>query len=596
MRVVLFVLAVMAVAFVYLPVLQSDFVNWDDPSHLLENHLIKDHSFDGVKRIFASAINKTYIPLTILSFAIEHHFFGHNPFVYHLNNLVLHLCVVGLIFLFLRMIGASFVSSLMAMIFFGIHPMHVESVAWITERKDVLYAFFYMLSVCCYVKYVTMGRQSPVASCRSGVRFYVLSVMLGLASMLAKPMALSLPLILFLLDWFLKRKISLKLFLEKIPYILYIIPIGWLTYSLNARVPIQNIFEAPLIWIWTFVFYLQKFVFPVLLVPIYSLAKPVSLLNLDFSLSLLVFCMMFLSLVVFRRNRFYLFAWGFYVLSIFFLMRFDDKGDTTIVADRFMYLPSVGFCLLIGILVEQLLMKYRTKIFKTVVFVFVAGIVWVASFKTSTQILVWKDAVTLWRYQLKYFPDTPIGLNNLATACARQKGYGVMIQDYLRVAAQGGNAGPPRASVSQKKVQEIIRLFEKAVKLCPGYIDAYYNYGSFLMDIMDYPKAIWALQTAIALHPTHADAFFNLGSAYIKIGRPYEAIDAFLQVINLDPDNEDSYLYVLKAYDDIIQKGMYANVYAPAREDVKRRHFQFKMRVARNMVRKYTGQRYFHPQ
>ena len=488
-----------AVGFFYSPCLQNSFVNWDDDSHIYENSTIKTLNVRHIKEIFSDFPNLTFIPLTILSFAVEHHFFGHNSFVYHLNNLVLHLCVVGLVFLFLRMLGASFVASLVAMIFFGIHPMHVESVAWITERKDVLYAFFYMLSLCAYVRYISGKR----------MKWYVISVVMGLASMLAKPMALSLPLILFLLDWFLQRKISLKLFLEKIPYILYIIPIGWLTYSLNARVPMQNIFEAPLIWIWTFVFYLQKFVFPVLLVPLYTLPQPVTPGNFAYLASLILFSLIVLAVVCFRKNRNFVFAVLFYFLSIFFLLRFDTAADVTPVADRFMYLPSIGFSFLIGVFFENVIARRKTFL------VAFSLLILVLSAKTFLQCRVWKDSATLWKHQITYAPHTAVGLNNL----------GVSYIDFFYA------TGELRENSALQR--EIESLYFKALAIDPFYRDACFNLAQTYLDIGDDQKALHFFLRAKSIDPNDTDVLSSLGQLYSKMGKTHEAFLAFREIVDI---------------------------------------------------------------
>ena len=172
-----------------LPVLQNGLLQWDDRVHLTENRQVKSLSLENIGNIFTSTVSDTYIPLTILSFAIEHHFAGWNPFVYHLDNLILHLLVVVCVYIFILQLGFSKLTAFLATMVFAIHPTRVESVAWVTERKDVLYGMFYMLALNSYLKYVKSRK----------MRFYVISIFMGIFSILAKPMALSLPLILFAL-------------------------------------------------------------------------------------------------------------------------------------------------------------------------------------------------------------------------------------------------------------------------------------------------------------------------------------------------------------------------------------------------------------
>jgi len=348
-RILILILAVTFISFS--ASLNNEFTNWDDDFHLTENFVVQSIDFENIVHIFKNSVQSTYIPLTIFSFALEYHFFKLNPFIYHLNNLLLHLGVVTLIYLFSLRMGLAPLAAGLGALLFGIHPMHVESVAWVTERKDVLYAFFYMMALCTYMNYLE-GKQK---------RFYLLTLFFGLLSILAKPMALSLPLVLLVCDWFKKKKLTLKVFLEKVPFILYIIPITWITYSLNARMPGESIQEALILWIWSFSFYIQKFFLPINLNPFYLWPEPIGITHLPYLGSLMVFLLCMLLLYIFRKQRWYVFALVFYFFSIFFLLRFDKGAEPQIVADRYMYMPSVGFCLLFGYLAAAGLNRLREK-------------------------------------------------------------------------------------------------------------------------------------------------------------------------------------------------------------------------------------------
>jgi len=262
-RIFIFLTVILTVVFFsYVPTLDNDFVLWDDDMHLLENISVRVLDFEHVGDIFKSTVNKIYIPLTTLSFAIEYHFFEYDPFVYHLDNLLLHLGVVAFIFWLGLRLGLPIAGSGIAALLFGIHPMHVESVAWVTERKDALYSFFYMAALLSYCRYLDFTKSTPSFQIRKSYRLLVLSAVFGILSILAKPMALSLPLILLLFDWFHRRKITGAAIFEKVPVTVAIAGITWISYVGHARIPGKNIVEGLLIWPWTFVFYLRQFLFP----------------------------------------------------------------------------------------------------------------------------------------------------------------------------------------------------------------------------------------------------------------------------------------------------------------------------------------------
>jgi len=279
--------AIVLIIFIaFFPSLKNGFVNWDDDAHLLKNPFIRSLNIEGIQDIFTTQVNKTYIPLTSLSFAIERHFFKENPLVYHVNNLLLHILVSILVFLFAINIGLTLGVSFIASVLFGLHPMHVESVAWVTERKDVLYAFFYMLSLLTYCKYVDIDKKrysniylEPMKDDalnqdhgkKGVIKYLSLSLIFALLSVLSKPMALSLPLVLFLCDWFLKRKMTLFTLLEKVIFLGLIFPATWVTYSMQMRAVDLKFPNSILIWVWGFSFYLKKFLVPDFFVLFYRL-------------------------------------------------------------------------------------------------------------------------------------------------------------------------------------------------------------------------------------------------------------------------------------------------------------------------------------
>ena len=230
----------------------SGFTNWDDELLVVNNPEIRSLDFNHIKTIFTSTASMGYIPLTIFSFAIEYQFFGLNPFVFHFDNLILHLVVTALIFFFGLRLGLHVWAAGLAALLFGTHPMHVESVAWISERKDVLYATFYLLALHSHWSYLESQKRNS----------YALTILYGFLSMLAKPMALSLPMILLICDGMKGRRFTLKVFLEKIPHCLYIIPLVLITYRIHAQPVQSSLGEGLLTWIWCSVFYIWKFFFP----------------------------------------------------------------------------------------------------------------------------------------------------------------------------------------------------------------------------------------------------------------------------------------------------------------------------------------------
>jgi len=496
---------VLAAAFLSLSSsLWGEFTNWDDRLHIVDNSEICSLNFPHIKTIFTSAASLGYIPLTVLSFAVEYHFFGLNPFVFHLDSLLLHLIVTALIFWLGLRLGLNTWAAGLAAFLFGIHPMHVESVAWISERKDVLYAVFYLLALHSHFTYIEKGKK----------RFFLLTAVYGILSMLAKPMALSLPLILWLCDWMKGRRFTPNVFWEKIPHLVYIVPIAWVTYHIQAVTVQSPLGEVVLTWIWCSVFYIWKFLYPVALAPLYMRPEPVSFLNPVYAaaiVSLIAFLAIFIR---FRNNRWVVFAGLFYVLSIFFLFRFD-VSRFNIVADRYMYLPSVGFCFLFGLSVHQGLVRLNKRKQGRIILAMVCLVVLFGalSVKTFLQCGIWKDSLTVWSAMIEY-----------ADFSKAYNGRGAVF------AGQGRD-------------EEAFQDFNKAIALEPGFAKAYSNRALIHLRRNQLGLALADLSVALKLEPDSAYTYGSRAFVYAHMNRLDLAMRDFNRALEIDPSAAKLYYY-----------------------------------------------------
>ncbi len=580
---------IVVIFFCYQPVLRAHFVNWDDETHLLNN--LSVHAFDQehIKEIFTTRVHGTYIPLTLLTFMIEHHVWGFNPFIYHLDNLILHILVSLLIYCLAQRLGLSSWAAGAAAVLFGIHPMHVESVAWVTERKDVLYAFFYMLALLTYLKHLDVCRLGKSVSLPKKPlwwphRFLILTTIWGFLSILAKPMALSLPFILLLLDWFQKRSISRREILEKLPLFIMMALMAWLSYIPYARLPDTTLPQGALIWIWTFVFYLRQFFWPLYSVPIYRLSHPISLFQWDYALSVAVFILILILVIRFRRSRWLLFAFGYYFLSIFFLLRFDEVGDTNIVADRFMYLPSLGFCLGLGyglqVAWNRLSIPKAKEALRKIVFAAVIGLLVITlGLKTYYQSKTWQNSLSLWQHQLKIFPQEYIALNNLALLLGEIPPYQEAKKEYhkmVEVQNEGLNIDFSKKTLASiKRIAYLISLYERASSINPSFVSAYYNLGQLYQDVGLIPKALICYRKVAELDPNYQDVYLSLGKLYFDLGDAAKSNLAYNQLLTLYPDDENVYMNVILAYNEILKKNVNDFEYRAARRQALEGYLQF---------------------
>ncbi len=502
-----------AVLFIYSPTLQYGILDWDDDYFITKNSSIKNLGAENIKEIFQDSILDTYVPLTSLSFAIEYHFFKHNPFVYHLDNLLLYLIIVTLIFILALRLGLNLFAAACAALVFAVHPTHVESVVWLTERKDVLYAVFYLLALISYWNF--LGGKKKLN--------YGLALFFGLLSILAKAMALSLPLVLFLFDWLKDKKIRPSMILNKIPFFLYIIPIALVTYVQNARIPGQSIWESTLIWIWTFSFYIQKFFLPVNLSSLYFLPQPINLMQWDYFIAVSIFIIIMFLLIRYRRNSWLWLGFGFYFLSMFFIFRFDYKVDLSIVANRFSFLASTGCCLALGrgidVVLKRLWKARKENLVLGLGCLLLVNIgMWINL--TVAQTKNWKDPVTLYTSIINDYPDLSKVSRFMATI------YNNRCSIYC----------------DNKKFNKARGDCETAIKISPQYWRAYNNLGNIYKNLNEYDLGIKSFNKAVELKPNQGDILRNRAHLYIINGRREEALADLNKVLLLNPEDANTYV------------------------------------------------------
>ena len=575
---------------VYLPSLNNGFTNWDDDTHLLENASVWQLSGKNIKEIFTSDVNKTYIPLTELSFAVEYHFVKDKAFVYHLDNVLLHLLVVILVFAVGVKLKLSQEAALVAALIFGVHPVHVESVAWVTERKDVLYSVFYLLAMLTYIKYLE-GKKGQ----------YGLSVVFGILSVLAKPMALSLPLVLLIIDWFKGRKRNKMMVIDKLPHAIYIGIIVWQTYKHHVRVPFaQGMIESVLTWVWTLTFYIRKFIYPVELVPLYQLPKPIEMSQPEYIMAVLVFALMVFVTIKLRKNRWYMLGISLFFAMIFFLLRFDDLKEN-VVHDRFLYLPSLGFCWWVGaVFIEKIEKLFGVK--RIITIMVSLALIGGMGAKTFHQTQIWNNSLTLWNYTIDHKNHTSITYLNRANTYNEKGMYALALQDYTRAIeldyrhAKAYN-GRGLIYFFNNDYQKAIEDFNKAIEIDPkfsevysnrgntyskmGQIDraikdfsksleiepfqwrAYVNRGSHFLLLKQYPAALKDYDQALAVNPDYIDGYFDRGKIYVYLSETDRAFADFNYVLSKAPGYGDAYLFrsyisfdkrdFKKAFDDMVK-------------------------------------------
>ncbi len=325
----------------YFPVLHNGLLYWDDDFYIKNNPLI--YSIN-LKEIFSQNVMGNYHPLTILTLAIEYHYFGLNATGYHAFNLLLHLLNVILVFYVVFSLSDKVGVALVASLLFGIHPLHVESVAWAAELKDLLYTFFFLASYIFYLMYLKDRHK----------KFYVFAILLFSAALLSKAMAASLAVVLILTDYFKGRKINIKTLSEKIPFFLLAIAFGLVSVlaqkSAGASDVIDFAFPQRILFAcFGFISYLFKLLFPLHLSAYYP--YPIKG-GENIPVQYYTYLILLTALVAFvcyslRFTKKILFGAGFFALTIFLVLQLFPIGGA-VMADRYSYVPSIGIFYLAG--------------------------------------------------------------------------------------------------------------------------------------------------------------------------------------------------------------------------------------------------------
>ena len=490
-------IAVLIFAF-YFQTIKFDFVNWDDQVNVYENESVMN--FD-VKGIFSEHVIGNYNPLSNLSLAIEYQIVGDKPGVYHLNNVLLHIICSLLVFLLVKRLGMSFFVSLLTALLFGIHPMRVESVAWITERKDVLFGTFYLMSLLLYISYHKTKK----------IGFYVISLFIFTLSLLSKIQAVTLPFSLLLIDYWFQRKLTFKSVFEKMPFFILSLVTGVVgIYFLRKQGSLDlgitmPVFQRLFIGSYSFVVYVVKSVFPYQLSAVYTFPAELSIL---YYISMLpAIAIVLVSIFTFNTKKFFTFGILFFTLNIVFMLQVVGAGQG-FLADRFTYIPYIGLFLIFAVLVENLLERINNQ--KVFIYSILGIYMVLISIQTNNQIKIWKNNETLWTDVIKKQPTNDLAYNNLA-----------------------------HFYVENDQAEKALLNYNTAIELQPQKAQPYNNRGKIYFDRGEFDIALQDYDKSLSIDPGFADALANRGAVYGAKKQYENAIIDLSKVMEIDPKNTD---------------------------------------------------------
>ena len=569
---------------VYMPALKNDFV-WDDYQYVYENNGIRSLNPQSLYWMLTSFHAANWHPLTWLSHSIDYALWGLDPLGHRLTNIIMHGLNTLLVFLLviqLMMKGkkvngrpspskmprsitpqALIVAGITALLF-GLHPLHVESVAWVAERKDLLCAFFVLLSIISYLAYTSSITK------RYRWIWFTVCLLLFILALMSKPMAVTLPVILLLLDIYpLNRLVhtpfrNLSIIWEKIPFFILSIVSSIITiiaqhdwgiigsleqYHLNSR--LLNALRS-------LVFYLEKMIVPSKLVPFYPFPSYIHWLDVPYLVSgVLVLAITGGCLWMAKSGRYlFLITWSYYVITLLPVIGIIQVGVQA-AADRYTYLPSLSIFLLIGIgalcVFERVALIKHKSMLGGLVLLFICIFMFLGQL-TVKQIRIWRNPEILWSYVINVFPGrVPLAHNNLGFVYEKKGGLDEAISQYKQALAIDPrhldayyNLG--RAYTKKGMLNEAVSEYKRALVIKPHYAKAHNNLGNIYKKRGGLDEAISEYRKALTINPNYAEARTNLGGAYSNKGMFDEAIAECKKAIAINSNLTEPHTIIGVAY------------------------------------------------
>jgi len=536
---------------VYSQVQDHEFINYDDDKYVTNNEYVKaGFTRDSVGWALTTSYNSNWHPMTWLSHMLDAQLFGPNSKGHHLTNLLFHIANVLLLFLvLLRMTGALWQSGFVAALF-ALHPLNVESVAWVAERKNVLSTFFWLLTMWAYIRYAQ----------KTNLKRYSLVILFFAMGLMSKPMLVTLPFVLLLLDYWPLRRLQSdrrtaisRLVYEKIPLLVLVAgsvvttltvqKMGGALGSLNAF-PIQERVINALVSYWL---YLQKMIWPGGLAIFY--AHPENTLSVwkGLATAALLALVTTAAIRLARRAPYFAVGWFWYLGTLIPVIQLVQTGSIA-MADRYAYVPLIGIFIIIAWGLPELLAKWRLR---SRILTIAAGI-WISTLMLMTwnQVSHWKNSITIFSHAIEVtdieYPDFLLAHNNLANALLAEGRTGKAISHYkmainLMPDYAVNHNHLANALFAEQKTEEAISHFKMAIELMPDYAIAHNNLGTVLLAEQKTEEAISHYKTAVKLLPDYATAHYNLGFALMKEKKTGEAIFHFKMAIQLEPNNTNAH-------------------------------------------------------
>lgn len=543
------VLLALITLIIYWDIQSFEFLNYDDNEFIIENQHIRDgFSLDSIVYAFTDINSGIWHPITWLSHILDCQIFGLNPMGHHWNNIIFHLINTLLVFLILqRMTGALYRSCFVAVLF-AIHPLQIESVAWIAERKNVLSTFFYLLSILSYIHYINNQK----------IGRYLTVILLFILGLMSKPMMVTMPFVLLLLDYwpldrfgacqeningYSRKDNNKRLILEKVSFLIIAVIfsiISWQSQYLSGAmtdlksIPLFARIELSLI---SYVKYLYKLIWPTDLAFFYPYSGDVPLWQVLGASLILIFISIY-SICCYKRKKYVLFGWLWFLGTIFPVIGLVHLGDQA-MADRYMYIPCIGIFVIIVWEGHSLITNLANpKILSVTV---CSAIIIVLSLVSIDQLKTWKNNYSLYSHAIKvtngnYVAHGNLGAVLLNSGRADEAIYHLEKALEIKPQHRKSHFDMGTALAAQKDFDGAKKHYHWVLERYPNDLETIYMLGRVCFDMGEYEKSMNYLSTYLKQNPNHIGALKYSGHISMKLENYQEAKRYYISAIEQKPD------------------------------------------------------------
>ena len=553
-RTVSLAIVIAAITFLaFLPALGADFVSWDDERNFLTNPHYRGLGLEQLRWMWTTTLLGHYVPVTWMTLGLDYTLWGMSPQGYHLTNLLVHSANAILVFLVAREILEDDFAAAFAALFFAVHPLRVESVAWVTERRDVVSLFFSLIAVLAYFR----STRGP----KLHIRGYAVAMIAFIVALLSKGTSVTVPAVLLILNFYPLRRVgpgswwnapARRAYAEVLPF--GIPALGFVVLSIVALHPPGQLPLSGKLAVssYSLVFYLMKTVLPTRLIALYAMPTSVDPLASRFLPSYVGVAALIGVIAIAVKKRPGAAAALLAFIAITLPMLGIVQNGPQIAADRYTYHAAPALALLAGGVWLAVKERNKTRTRTTLglpgamLGVTTVAIVLVLSVLTWRQTGFWKNSERLWARVLSVEPDSPLGNSAWANLLFQKNRVDEAIDYSLRAVraapqfAEGHNdlgVGFARKGA----VQQAIERYQASLSLKPGFDEAENNWGVVLAGQGQLDSAVAHYRRALALNPDNPDAEVNWGNVLVRAGKTNEAIERYRRALWIRPDHADAH-------------------------------------------------------